>query len=91
MVLLLVNGGKAGVSVCSFQLIKDTALRAQVLAVVFIHFISSGILALEANVVLTNGNAQSSLPELSSWCTTARSTVTGALYHKCCGWIMVVA
>lgn len=55
----------------------DTALRVQVLAVVFVHFILSGILALEAkhaNVVQTNGNAQSSFPELFSWCTTARST-----------------
>lgn len=33
------------------SVIKDTALRAQVLAVVFIHFILSGILALEANML----------------------------------------
>lgn len=31
---------------------KDTALRAQVLAVVFAHFILSGILALEANMLM---------------------------------------
>lgn len=46
---------KAGV-VWSFSLWvsanKDTALRAQVLAVVFAHFILSGILALEANMLM---------------------------------------
>lgn len=58
LVIMRRKAGVVGVLVCGFQLKKtkttkkDAALRVQVLAVVFVHFILSGILALEANMLM---------------------------------------